>query len=62
MIYKIELEKNSLLYGIYDISKPYPKNTPIKKDVNKRLFHLTKHIIERTNMNIECAVCSIFSH
>ena len=61
MIIKVNVVNNKMTYGLYDTSNPYPKNSIIKKSVNKRLLHITNKIQEKTNMNIECAVCSIFN-
>lgn len=62
MIYLINIKKNNLLYGLYDTNSPYPKNSPLKKSVNKRLFHVIKTINLKTSLNYECALCSILSH
>lgn len=60
MIIKINTENKKMTYGLYFLDKPYPSNSILKKSVNKRIFHITSKIIERTNLNIECAICSIF--
>lgn len=61
MIYKANIERKIALYGTYSEDKPYPKNCPIKKEKNKRLYHLTKLVINKSSLNDENAVTAILS-
>jgi len=62
MIYKANVERKIALYGTFDIDRPYPKNCPIKKDKNKRLYHVSKLIDFKAHVGIERAISVILSY